>query len=92
MHQLGLIQIVRVALVFVAVALIATQFFSIVASGGTGQAEAAPPAEFDMPMLDLAAGLPLGVVYFDGADGRGGTTTGALETAPTVRFAALDTQ
>ncbi|MEM9765967.1 MAG: hypothetical protein AAF968_26350 [Pseudomonadota bacterium] len=92
MHQLGLIQIVRAALVFVAAALIATQFFTIVASGGTGHAIAAPPLEMGWPTLDLAADMSLGVVYFDGADSRGDATTGALESEPAIRHAALDPQ
>ncbi|MEL6768165.1 MAG: hypothetical protein AAFP17_13365 [Pseudomonadota bacterium] len=88
-------QIVRVALVFVAAALIATQFFSLVASGGTGRAEAAPPASststgaWPTLALTLAADLPLGVVYFDGAATRGDATTGALETPAEVRHAGL---
>ncbi|MEM8761882.1 MAG: hypothetical protein AAGE83_16420 [Pseudomonadota bacterium] len=83
MHQLGLMQIVRVALVFVAAALVATQFFSLVGASGASQAEASPAEEERVsnawPTIALVQAVPLGAVFFDGAAPTGDLTTGALE-------------
>ncbi|MEM6676606.1 MAG: hypothetical protein AAF675_01915 [Pseudomonadota bacterium] len=73
MHQLGLLRIVRFALVFIAAVLVAAQLYSFLGSGDDqGSARAAPldmmPATWlDWPSLVWLDLERLGVVWFDGA-------------------------
>ncbi|MEM7528813.1 MAG: hypothetical protein AAF416_14240 [Pseudomonadota bacterium] len=79
MHQLGLLRIVRLALVFVAFVVAAAQVFSFVSTSSAADALAAPGLEDRWPVV---AAMPpvnaLGVVMFDGA-ASGGLELGAAQ-------------
>ncbi|MEM7499781.1 MAG: hypothetical protein AAF371_17550 [Pseudomonadota bacterium] len=91
MHQLGLMRLVRIALVFVAAVLVAAQMFMIVAAETVAGTEAAPHATnaWAAIRLDAPGDLDaLGVVWFDGAAPTGALTTGALPGEVSRRHAS----